>query len=305
MKRFTIGLILFLISLVGLWASGCSDGFAENITIDEFDFSRIKELRVDGKLFTVHVEGVTGNSVKGVVKAPNKNEYFVKIKQEGDVLILLCEKYPAFAFASPQIILTVPQNLDITITNSSGSIGLENLRGTSLNLESTSGSISVSDCSNDITCSSTSGDIKIRNVEGNKVLNASSGSISIEDSTGDVTVETTSGSISCTAISGDIKAEASSGSINFRSIEGTFQVETTSGTIQGSKIFVSNHSEFKSSSGTIEIDFENPHSDLSFDLSSSSGSLIAGDKSGIGSLIVGNGEIKIKGSSQSGSQNYQ
>ena len=64
-------------------------------------------------------------------------------------------------------------------------------------------------------------------------------------------------------------------------------------------------SRFRTSSGDIEIEFDNDMSDLSFDLEASSGDLSVDGRRSDRSLYIKEGDIWIKGVSSSGSQKYK
>ena len=91
--------------------------------------------------------------------------------------------------------------------------------------------------------------------------------------------------------------------------KGALGIGTSFGNIVGKDITLVNNSEFKTSSGSINMEFKNEMKDLRFDLAASSGRMLV-EKDNIKNisdhtLMVGNGKILVKGVTSFGNQNYR
>lgn len=267
MKQLYITALIFLISASFVSALGSK----ENIEIGRFDYSGVAELEIVGDVFSVEIQGSERDGVNAVFYAPNKHEYQVKYAKEGDTLKIWCEKYPRFNAGSPKMVLQVPARINVTAGSLSGDISISGINtDETLDVSVLSGAITLKECESDLECSSASGNILID------------------------------------SLIGDIKAETLSGRIEFASTKGQIEIGTVSGDILGNRVLVTDDSDFETVSGGIDIDFVNPLSDLSFDLSTLSGRLSVGDSaSNRGKLNIQGGSIKITGKTFSGGQEYK
>ena len=139
---------------------------------------------------------------------------------------------------------------------------------------------------------------------GNLDVESTSGDQRLFDVEGDIDTRASSGDITISDFDGEVEVEATSGDIDLRGGTGSMSIRTTSGNIEGNDIRLTGNAYFKASSGDVEIDFENDVSELSFDLTATSGSLDAGNKSGEKKLYIDRGNLKVIGVTSSGDQDY-
>ena len=304
---------------------------AQADTVEEtFDYSGVEELQVDGMFFTVEVSGYAGDRVEGRIAIP-ENLYegdYVEVvhSQSGGVLKVEVQKKKATVPpVSGKAIISIraPRDITINVVTSSGNIAVDGFETDTIRLKSSSGKIKAVDLSARIDIMSSSGSQDIQQCKGRMNIKSSSGKISVRDVAGNISVESSSGSQkheevngnikaksssgrqSYEAITGDIAAVASSGSITIYEQTGSLDLRATSGRLEGRDIMLNSDSSFKTSSGKISFAFENDFDDFSFNLESSSGVLRVWQSRVKGTLMLGDGPIKITGKSSSGSQEYR
>jgi DUF4097 and DUF4098 domain-containing protein YvlB len=118
-------------------------------------------------------------------------------------------------------------------------------------------------------------------------------------------VRSVSGSIGVKGIRGALDVSSVSGAISIERLQGAIIARTVSGSIDGRGIELTHDAKFASTSGSIDMRLENALEDLSFDLSSVSGSLKVGSISARRGLRMGEGQIMVRGETISGSQMYR
>jgi DUF4097 and DUF4098 domain-containing protein YvlB len=200
--------------------------------------------------------------------------------------------------------ISIPKNIEVTAANSSGDLKVKNLSGKSINLRASSGDVDAENLEGDLSITASSGDLTLNNLKGDLSGRTSSGSQEFRNVTGDISTVASSGDIEIEKSNGKLDALTSSGGISLKDTEGFVTVKTSSGDIEGNNVMLNESSNFKTSSGDIDIDLKNDIESLSFYLKASSGSLRAGNNKADKKLLLSNGKIKIDGISSSGSQNY-
>lgn len=189
-----------------------------------------------------------------------------------------------------------------------GSIKLDYISG-HLDVNSSSGSVTLNEIDGETELRSNFGSQKLSNIRGNIKSVSSSGSVKMSRVTGDINCVTSFGTQQYDAITGAINAQSSSGGIRLSDVVGKLQLSTSFGAIKGDKILLKETAVLKASSGSINLDILNPLSDLSFDLTSSSGSISIddnGNKTTAGeALKIGSGKLLVSGVTTFGSQHYR
>jgi DUF4097 and DUF4098 domain-containing protein YvlB len=199
----------------------------------------------------------------------------------------------------------IPMKTDVAVTNSSGSVAVEGLTPSRINLEVSSGKIRLKDITARLDVKSSSGSIEIEAYDGIKNISSSSGTITVSDSDGDIAADSSSGKHDYRKIIGSIAAHSSSGKIMVSDSEGTVELRSSSGSLGGSALSITGNSAFQTTSGSINIDFSNDIDDFTFKLESSSGMITVAGIRAKGDVATGSGKIQITGISTSGSQKYQ
>ncbi len=297
-------LLVFALVLVGF------QGFAQNeISKIDVNYSDVKELKVRGSFCDVNIEGTSGNSatVKGSITG---RDVEVKIKHSfsGGVLEIWVEKddkgWKWNNNLRGVIDITIPKNTEVMANNSSGDLKVKNLDGKSISLRASSGDVDAENLVGDLEITASSGDLTVDGLKGNLSGRTSSGSQEFRNVAGNISTVASSGDIEIEKSNGKIDAVASSGRISLKDTEGFATIKTSSGDIDGKNVMLTESSDFKTTSGDIDVDLKNEIESLSFYLKASSGSLRAGDNKADKKLILSNGSIKIDGISSSGSQRY-
>ena len=297
LSRITIGIALLSACVSFAGASPSFEGISE---------SGIRRLEVEASLLNVEINGGTGGSLTGWGEDIPKN-VVVNYRRRGDVVRVWVEKRfaPFASRRNGRLFFEVPENIDLDIRTSSGGIIIRNMESESLVTASSSGDISVSRISSRVEVKSSSGNISLGMIDGDISAKSSSGRVEVINVAGDVTATASSGDVRLSAVEGDLELSSSSGGIYLSSTQGSVIARATSGSIVGNDVRITGDSTYETSSGNIEMDFDNPLNDLSFRLSSSSGRLRIGNLTGEKNLAAGEGNIRVSGESSSGNQSYK
>jgi hypothetical protein len=299
----------------------------KNVVIDQLDntFSGITVVDVKGAFLNVSIQGEEREDVylTGEIKGSGDSDEFSFKYDVADGKLTVWVERPSTVLATNGFIdLKVPVSTEVTVLNASGSIKLNSVRAGSIKLKSSSGSILAENITGNFTCEASSGSLKLINIQGNVAAKTSSGSISastidgnftgesssgsqkLDNINGSVETKASSGSLRIDNVKGNLSARSNSGSINLNYITGSLKITTSSGSQTGNNIMLTGNSDFKSSSGSINMQLANNEQDLRFILTSSSGSISAFGKSDRNSLRSSTGNIIVTGYTNSGSQRY-
>lgn len=127
----------------------------------------------------------------------------------------------------------VPNNFNIDVRTSGGSISLDELNG-SLQARTSGGSLSLNNLGGTIDARTSGGSISLNESGGDINVRTSGGSISAKNTAGKVEMSTSGGSITLDNLSGEVDASTSGGSIraNMLKVEGPISLRTSGGTIR-------------------------------------------------------------------------
>jgi DUF4097 and DUF4098 domain-containing protein YvlB len=297
---------LKLLVLMAVCLSFGTANLAASADFESLSEAGVGELRVDASMLDVEIYGRVGFAVDGRAEDLPDN-LIVNYRRQGTTLYVWVEKkYSLFPTRGRgKLVFQVPRGIDLEIETSSGTVSIQDIDSDSVEVSASSGSIRLSAVSGEIDVESSSGGLYLDRIDGALRAQSTSGRIEVNFLDGDLAASASSGSIRLSGITGDIDTVASSGRIELDSVRGRVRAETSSGSINGDNVWITDDSVFKTSSGGIDIDLENPLSTFQFSLSSSSGSLKAGEIRGNKALQAGSGSIRITGNSSSGSQRYR
>lgn len=198
-------------------------------------------------------------------------------------------------------------NGPVKSTTSFGKQLLQNIHG-DVTVTANSGDVTLREIKGNAEVSSTFGKQTFAGITGNIRSNASSGDLSFVNVIGNINTLTSFGSQRYNIVIGNLNATASSGNININYINGSIKLKTTFGNIKGRAIRLVKSGDVNTSSGDIHLNFLNEMKDLSFDLISNSGKLLveknSSKNSGENKLMVGEGNVLVKGVSSFGNQTY-
>ncbi len=123
-----------------------------------------------------------------------------------------------------------------------------------LDLNTSGGSISVTDLEGEVKTRTSGGSLKFDSVIGNVNGKTSGGSIKLKDCSGNVVVDTSGGSIHIGTVKGEVKAHTSGGGIYVEEVMGTISASTSGGSI---KAYISKQPKadcsLKTSGGSISV----------------------------------------------------
>lgn len=100
-----------------------------------------------------------------------------------------------------------------------------------LTVNSSSGSVNVSDRTGDVTVATSSGAIRADRIVGSVDLRANSGSVMAVAVTGDAAASSTSGGVQVEEVSGNVKVGSTSGSVLLRDVGGRVSAQSSSGSV--------------------------------------------------------------------------
>lgn len=189
----------------------CSAGFLKIYGIEGLEKIEVTaEIIVKGKRVQDEEEFIRENIKLSLEK-----------KGAGAVLISkFRESFPHISFRTRVINLTVnvPKNINLQIDDSSGFMSVEDIIG-QLNIEDSSGDIYIEDIKGNVDIDDSSGDIEAIAISGYLSIDDGSGGIDVKGVVGDVSIDDGSGSIHVNNIGGNVTVSDGSGSINIDGVE--------------------------------------------------------------------------------------
>ena len=203
----------------------CGAGTFELISV-----AGLGAIRVEAR---IEVEGLQGDALQAFVQ---KNVR-LKLEKRKNTAVLQSE-VGVSSMKNKEVrinlSMTVPDNLEVKITDASGFLRIENFQG---NLE-------IDD---------DSGRIEIESIVGNVKINDGSGGMVIEDVTDLVTVRDGSGPIEIYYVEGDVGVTDGSGDIKIRNIDGNVTVMDASGDIDIKEVMGNVHIG-QAGTGDLDVD---------------------------------------------------
>ncbi len=290
----------------------CIPSIAQNVLAKaELEAENVNEVRVDGSFVDVYVN--TGDRVyfKGkITGSGDEGDYRFDTEIVGRTLVIKVDRktdrsWRNYRITESRIDITIIDGVKLDIDNSSGDVYVANLRASESKIEATSGDISLKSIVANLNVETSSGDISIDGLTGDSEIESTSGDQEIYNSKGNIETRASSGDITISGFDGKIEVQATSGDIEIRKGVGAIKARTSSGNIDGYGIELTANAYFDATSGNVEIDFVNDLADLSFDLTATSGDLEVGSRSGEKRLVIDRGGIKVTGTTSSGDQEYE
>jgi DUF4097 and DUF4098 domain-containing protein YvlB len=164
----------------------------------------------------------------------------------------------------------VPKNVSTDLNTSGGSISISNVSGEqdfktsggSLNVanvkgkingRTSGGSIQVSDSDSEIDLSTSGGSIAAKDCSGNIRLNTSGGSLDFKRLKGNLQAKTSGGSVHGKDIEGDVDAHTSGGNISFDNMSGSLKASTSGGNINVEMTKLDKFLTLNNSGGNVQL----------------------------------------------------
>lgn len=210
---------------------------------EKADTSKINQIELRLRDADVTINRVEGNEIEVIEYAKSNDEDgLFKMTKEGSTLKFERKYKERFEFffgddrVQHYVEVKLPKdfNKHIVIENSSGNVALvDAFAFEQLELETTSGNISINDVEAECEIGATSGDIYIEKIHGSEHhIGATSGNITIKDGIGDLNLGTSSGDIYIEKLDAtEVNLEATSGNMTLEEIKGDLNAGTTSGDI--------------------------------------------------------------------------
>jgi len=184
--RITALLALLVLPITALaWDLDCRYGAERKASIDMADAARVEIMARAGELT---VRPGSGTTLAAVGRACASSQAFLDqtqlhVRRQGDVVQVHVQvpdemKGIGLLYASLDLTVSVPGDLPVEVTDSSGDMTLENVRVTKV--RDSSGDISARGLKGDVEIDDSSGDIRVADVGGNvEVLADGSGQVSV------------------------------------------------------------------------------------------------------------------------------
>jgi DUF4097 and DUF4098 domain-containing protein YvlB len=305
MRRTLFLGVMLAAGLTHLSAAGSGE-LSPAVLQEQFQYDDIREIVVGSRYFGVDIAGEDRSGVAGEIFATEEDR--VVHRNQGGRLLVEVQPRRNISFqmgTSPRLVLRIPREAAVRVESGSGSVRVVAVsHSQGVVVESGSGAVAVADIDGPTDVDTGSGSVDVRNVRGRVTISTASGSIQAAGIDGDLRTDTASGSQRLVRIDGDVEATSASGGVQLNETEGRVRVETASGSQQGEELVLTGDSSFRSSSGSIRMDFVNPLDELRIDATAGSGTIRVGSNRG-DRLVVGDGPIVVTGKTSSGGQEYR
>ena len=144
-------------------------------------------------------------------------------------------------------------NGDHEFTTSGGSISIDHVKG-KMKGRGSGGSIHAVSCSNDIDLVTSGGSIDAKDCTGEIRLRTSGGSLDLDNLDGKIEAETSGGSIHADEIKGELVTSTSGGSIRLKNLSCSVEAETSGGGIDAEISDATKSIRLRNSGGNIELE---------------------------------------------------
>ncbi|UCE54865.1 MAG: hypothetical protein JSV31_05325 [Desulfobacterales bacterium] len=165
----------------------------------------------------IEVEDIEANDFQEFVQKNIR----LKLEKQGKKAILQSDIEPS-AIVAPEarinLTIEIPKTINVKISDGSGSIIVDKLRGT-LKIDDDTGSIKIKNIIGEVFVDDSSGSIDIEDIKGNLFIKDGSGSINVEFVTGDMQIKDGSGSMTIEDIDGNVNVTDDSGSIDIHDVK--------------------------------------------------------------------------------------
>jgi len=277
MKTFVLLGVAFSLFLSSCYISGMG-GSDSSFKSSDKNYSFIQEYSVSSPL-TLNLS-TSGGSISAAARDGNGIEVAFVVKKRNQVMDITLEELKKLADVE---ISQTTNSLTINIKriyerNMSVSFSVKTPVNSSCHLNTSGGSLSISDLKGQQYLNTSGGSIRISKITGQVDANTSGGSISSDNVNGKLHVSTSGGSITISNTKPELIATTSGGSIRLKDIEGTVDVNTSGGSISINNI--SGSVKASTSGGSINADIVKLTEKL--DLETSGGNINATIPAGLG-----------------------
>lgn len=284
-KYFGILLITSFIGLVQLQAQTDKAPFLSKSLAGS-----IKAVKVQTSGGSITVEGMTGgesrvemyvqsndrhdNLTKEQIQKKLDEDYTIEITATNQQLIAIAKQKNKISNWRNTLNISfkvfAPKNISSDLNTSGGSINISNVSGEQdfktsggslhidhvtgkINGKTSGGSIEVSDSDNEIDLSTSGGSISAKDCKGNIDLRTSGGSLQLKNLKGDIKAKTSGGSVHGKDVSGEINAHTSGGNIDFENVSGSLEASTSGGNIDVDMTKLDKYLTLHNSGGSVHL----------------------------------------------------
>lgn len=213
----------------------------------EFTVSSIKEVVSTTSGGSITVAGDAGSNAKVEVFISRDNwskekikqvldeNYTIEIKVESGMLYAVAKQKKNISNWNTQGLsisfkISVPKQVNNNLQTSGGSIKISNLSGTQ-NFKTSGGSLTIENVSGNTIGATSGGSINVTGSKDNIDLKTSGGSITAKDCSGKIILKTSGGSLNLSKLNGNINASTSGGSVKLDDITGNISASTSGGSV--------------------------------------------------------------------------
>jgi len=226
---------LFSLVLVLIFIVSCSHSHSQEEKTVEKSFSGIKSIDLSTASGDCIIKKGSGDAVQVVVTYTyDDDDYTPKMDKSGSRLKLEEKFHANNTRGSSKWELTVPDGLSIEFNSGSGDLSLSDLKG-EIDFSTGSGDAHIENFDGELKCNSGSGDFELKNIKGEAKVNSGSGDHHISDS------------------ELYAKANTGSGDIEVNDSKGGYKLNTGSGDVEAGRITLSEEGNFNTGSGDVEI----------------------------------------------------
>jgi DUF4097 and DUF4098 domain-containing protein YvlB len=292
---------MILLTLVAVSAFGFGGTEPENA-----EYSGVLEIQVDAGTFDVSVQGTRGRKTSIEVRNES-DDYRVRHSQSSEKLEVWVERRFS-VFGRPhngRITILAPVDTLVRVRASTGDVEVQNFNAERMSVDTSTGDVRITDVTAVIDVETSTGEIEIEDCAGRFTIRSSTGDIGVYETTGNLSAQSSTGGHRYENLIGDLNARSTTGRIEIDGLQGRLDIRTSTGSQEGRAIVLTGDSSFESSTGRIDMDFNNAIENLEFDLRSTTGSLRVGREESQRQLFLGATGFTISGRSSTGSQEYR
>jgi DUF4097 and DUF4098 domain-containing protein YvlB len=193
----------------------------------------------------------------------------------GEVRVTIKRKDPSKRFTrgeSMRIEVEVPRRTAVEIRTSGGKLAVFDVEGNA-RLDTSGGPVEVARLAGTLRAETSGGPIRLTEIAGDTVARTSGGSIEVTDVRGSLDARSSGGNLRLRGVEGDLRASTSGGSIHIEGARGKVSAETSGGGIEARLAAGNAHGgSLETSGGGVRV-YVDPSIDLTFDASTSGGSV--------------------------------
>lgn len=281
--------------------------FAQNVLVDSKKaYSGIKQIEIESGWLNVTYKGGAASevNVEAYLESNNSDQDIIFVTV-GDVLkISHARKQNNYNWNTKNkgyLNITGPEGIALDVRGSSGNVIVENVSNDNTSLRVSSGNITATNITGDLSISATSGNLTADGVSGNVSSGLTSGNGNFYRVKGNLNYESTSGSLDADGVDGEINVKLTSGNAKINNAGPLGTLQFTSGNVRATNVGLGPNTKFSGTSGNFRVQTSSDLKSYNFSLKASSGNLKVGSVNTGKSLEIDNGSPNwIRGNISSG-----